>query len=392
MKIGIFLESDLKSGGGFQQALNAADTLNKFNIPKLEIIFFTTQRSNIEELKKQNFQISHLKLTLIVNLLMWLKSKTNHPSIIKKLSLIEDYIGFTKVFKNEGIDIIYFTNPSNLAHYIDNYNFIYTVWDLAHRDNLEFPEVRDNRVFQRREKKYNSIIPRSALVIADSEVGKMNILSRYRIDQERVISIPFSPAKVTLISEEEYQKNFIDIRTKYDLNTEYVFYPAQFWAHKNHLFILEGIHRLESKYDIKIGALFCGADKGNKGYIIKKAAELGISDRITFTGFVKNNEIPYLYRQSIALLMPTFFGPTNLPPLEAFQLGVPVIYSNIKGAKEQLGESVLYLDLYSKDSLPKSIIQLQDETFRSNLIEKGYKQLEVINERRKNGELLFKSF
>ena len=152
MKIGIFLESDLKSGGGFQQALNAADTLNKFNIPKLEIIFFTTQRSNIEELKKQNFQISHLKLTLIVNLLMWLKSKTNHPSIIKKLSLIEDYIGFTKVFKNEGIDIIYFTNPSNLAHYIDNYNFIYTVWDLAHRDNLEFPEVRDNRVFQRREK------------------------------------------------------------------------------------------------------------------------------------------------------------------------------------------------------------------------------------------------
>ena len=82
----------------------------------------------------------------------------------------------------------------------------------------------------------------------------------------------------------------------------------------------------------------------------------------------------------------------NLPPLEAFHLGVPVIYSNIKGSKEQLGESVLYLDLYSKDSLPKSIIQLKDETFRSNLIEKGYKQLEVINERRKTGELLFKRF
>ena len=193
---------------------------------------------------------------------MWLKSKTNHPSIINKLILIENYIGFTRIFKNKGVDIIYFTNPSNLAYYIDNYNFIYTVWDLSHRDDLEFPEVRLGRVFQRREKKYNSILPRSALIIADSEIGKNNILNRYGIDQERIISIPFSPAKGTMINEKTYQKNFIDIKAKYNLDMEYVFYPAQFWSHKNHLFILEGVHRLELEHDILIAAVFVERIKG----------------------------------------------------------------------------------------------------------------------------------
>ena len=104
--------------------------------------------------------------------------------------------------------------------------------------------------------------PRSALIIADSEIGKNNILNRYGIDQERIISIPFSPAKGTMINEKTYQKNFIDIKAKYNLDMEYVFYPAQFWSHKNHLFILEGVHRLELEHDILIAAVFVERIKG----------------------------------------------------------------------------------------------------------------------------------
>ena len=40
-----------------------------------------------------------------------------------------------------------------------------------------------------------------------------------------------------------------------------------------------------------------------------------------------NDEYP-LYDQSLALVMPTYLGPTNIPPLEAFAYETPVCYSD----------------------------------------------------------------
>ena len=44
------------------------------------------------------------------------------------------------------------------------------------------------------------------------------------------------------------------------------------------------------------------------------------------------------------LIMPTLIGPTNIPPWEAFKMNVPVIYSDIQGISDVLGNSVHYVD------------------------------------------------
>ena len=36
----------------------------------------------------------------------------------------------------------------------------------------------------------------------------------------------------------DYLTKYIDIKFKYKLNHDYVFYPAQFWSHKNHIYLL----------------------------------------------------------------------------------------------------------------------------------------------------------
>ena len=55
-----------------------------------------------------------------------------------------------------------------------------------------------------------------------------------------------------------------------------------------------------------------------------------LNSDIKFLNFVNNNELPYLYKECLAAVMPSFFGPTNIPPLERFCLDVPVIYSDLK--------------------------------------------------------------
>ena len=74
------------------------------------------------------------------------------------------------------------------------------------------------------------------------------------------------------------------------------------------------------------------------------------------------------------LVMPTFFGPTNIPPLEAFKLGIPVIYPNLKGLKEQVKKSGLLVDLYDPETLSTCILDLiRNKNLRNDLIDRGFK-------------------
>ena len=227
---------------------------------------------------------------------------------------------FENKLLKEKIDLVYFVSPSRFAADLKKLNFIFTIWDLCHRDNPEFPEVKKDNQFKTREKIFKEVLPSPVPVIVDSDVGKKNLVKRYLIDEERVHVIPFEPSpRVKDFRGKLSNKIFESI--KYNLSAPYVFYPAQYWPHKNHVYILEGIKELESNFSQKINAIFTGTDKGNLDYLKKYASDLGLCERIYFLDFVSDQEIIDLYKSSLALVMPTYFGPTNLPPLEAFCLG-----------------------------------------------------------------------
>ena len=203
----------------------------------------------------------------------------------------------------------------------------------------------------------------------------MNAAHRYGIDLERIHILPFQPAEATRSKTDLITSQKLKINEKFKVD-KYVFYPAQFWAHKNHVYLLEGLFILEQKYGLKISAIFSGDDKGNKKYVENHAKKLKLEDRIHFVGFVKNEEIVELYKQSIALVMPSYFGPTNLPPLEAFQLGVPVLYSDQPGLRDQVGDAALLMDLKDPNSMALHLKQLiENEQLREQLIKLGYVRL-----------------
>jgi glycosyltransferase involved in cell wall biosynthesis len=221
-----------------------------------------------------------------------------------------------------------------------------------------------------------AILPRAAAIFVDSELGKKNTARRYGVDQERIHILPFQAAEAT---QREVDSNASPLE-KYQLELPYVFYPAQFWAHKNHVYLLEGLHLLENQYGKRVGAIFSGGDMGCRAYIECFAKKLSLKDRIRFVGFVSDEEIVALYRHSLALVMPSYFGPTNLPPLEAFQLGVPVLYSDKDGLREQVGDAALLMNLNNPESMAIHLKNLiDDEHLARRLIIAGYKRLKFYN-------------
>ena len=156
------------------------------------------------------------------------------------------------------------------------------------------------------------------------------------------------------------------------MEAEYLFYPAQFWAHKNHINLLHAVDRLANVYGRSLDAVFVGADHGNLEHVKSVCSRLGLAGRVHFLGFVPRDDLVSLYREAFALSYVTFFGPENLPPLEAFALGCPVIASNVSGASEQLGDAAIFVDPRSPDDIASAVVRLRDEAgLRERLLVSG---------------------
>ena len=163
----------------------------------------------------------------------------------------------------------------------------------------------------------------------------------------------------------------------------FVFYPAQFWAHKNHLNLIKAIKIAEDKYNQKIPLVLVGNDKANsKNYnkIMNLAKDLNLQDRIFHLGYVKDEEIVALYKKTMVLVFASVGGPTNIPIVESMFLGTPVICPNLFAMPEQVGDAGVLFDPFNPEDMAEKIVKVwTDESLRKQMVDKGYEKIKDFN-------------
>jgi glycosyltransferase involved in cell wall biosynthesis len=82
--------------------------------------------------------------------------------------------------------------------------------------------------------------------------------------------------------------------------------------------------------------LVYAGDGPEKGNLERRAAELGLADRVKFLGFVNQSQLPSTYAASDFLVLPSLFEPFGLVVNEAMLCGLPAIVSDRVGAKFDL--------------------------------------------------------
>lgn len=328
--VGIFVDGIVNSGGGFQYELSVINIINRFNADKYNFIYFVDSASKKQSLAAHCSNVVQYRSGFVRNLAAALSSNLFIYRYGLRLGVKETYLD--KLLNAHQVDIVYFLSPTSRCRQLVSHNYMMTVWDLGHRDWPEFPEASQFREFESREEIYDLYLKRAIAVIVESDLGKRNIKKRYGVCESR-ISILRMPVPPSIYG----QRGEFSIKEKYRIPGDYVFYPAQFWPHKNHVYLLDGLRILKEEHDVIVHAILTGNNKGNRDYVQRKAQEYGIADQVLFPGFVPYEEVPLLYEQALALVMPTYFGPTNIPPMEAFSLGCPVCYSDLPGLRDQVG-------------------------------------------------------
>ncbi len=196
---------------------------------------------------------------------------------------------------------------------------------------------------------------------------KEEIHDFYRVLNERIKVISFPTPNWVF----DYKK--ISDTLFNDVPKPFLFYPAQFWPHKNHIVLLHALRILVDKYSHDFHLVFTGSDMGNLGHVKEVAVKLGLTKKIIFKGFVDRHVLASLYKNAFALVYPSFFGPDNFPPLEAFAFGCPVLAASILGSHEHLKDAAILFDPRNEKDLAEKIHRLYfDENLRKPLIEKGY--------------------
>ncbi|MBI2574694.1 glycosyltransferase family 4 protein [Candidatus Woesearchaeota archaeon] len=90
-------------------------------------------------------------------------------------------------------------------------------------------------------------------------------------------------------------------------------------------------------------------------FIINKAAELGIADKVLFTGFLKGDDVKRVYRMADVYVMPSVSEPFGITALEAINSGTPVIISKNSGVSEVISHC-LKVDFWDTNQLSNKII------------------------------------
>jgi glycosyltransferase involved in cell wall biosynthesis len=250
--------------------------------------------------------------------------------------------------------------------------YIATVWDLQHRVQPYYPEVSLEGEWNDRERFYSEVLRRAAFIVTGTTAGQQEVNQLFNISLDKIKIIPFATPKFALEASQCSNTDRENILRKYDITQEYLFYPAQFWPHKNHVGLLLALKSLKDKHNLSLSLVFAGSDKGNMNFVKQKASELCLSEQVKFTGFIPCEDLILLYQNAFALTFVTFAGPDNLPPLEAFALGCPVIASRVSGAEEQLGEAAILVNPKEPEEIARAVFALKENPdLRHTLIQKG---------------------
>lgn len=361
MKVGLYSGTfSPEEGGGYTIEKEMVEAIRRNLAATQHHFVLYSFHQSAQALRLPRFEVLPLHSPLTARALhkgrQWLQAMglgTAGPGPLQKIILDNqpDLLFYLSPWENFGVDVPYLT----------------IVWDLQHRLQPFFPEVSAGGEWHKRERNYHRNLSRATYVITGNQAGQREIEHFYNIAPQRIRHLPHPTPSFAL-----QQRDTLPLPERCRPKRPFLFYPAQFWPHKNHVGLLKTLHLLVTQHGLDLELVLSGSDKGNQAHIKEVAAQLQILDRVHFAGFVSIAELIAFYQHALALVYPTFFGPENLPPLEAFALGCPVVASSVEGAEIQLADAALLADPRQPEAIAQAVAQLyHSPTLRQSMIQKG---------------------
>jgi colanic acid/amylovoran biosynthesis glycosyltransferase len=155
-----------------------------------------------------------------------------------------------------------------------------------------------------------------------------------------------------------------------------IFCAARLSPEKGHAFLIRAMKLLvDQGHDLE---LRLAGDGPRKEQLTNLADDLGISDRVSFLGFLTEDEVIRELQDSDLFVLPSFVEGLPVSAMEAMAVGVPVIATNIAGTSELIedGRTGLLVRPSDSEALADAVVRMiNNYDFRLRAAELGRKKV-----------------
>ncbi|QDR82042.1 glycosyltransferase family 4 protein [Sporomusa termitida] len=245
---------------------------------------------------------------------------------------------------------------------------VLTVCDLVFKKYPETVAVRNLRFLSYFVEKYTICATK---LITISESTKKDVVDFFGIDPDKIHVTPLAADKFfRVISPED--SYFAEVRAKYQLPDRFILYVGTLEPRKNLQRLISAFAKTFKRTGCEHKLVLAGGNGWMYDGIFKLVQELGLEDKVIFTGYVDACDLPHLYNLADAFAYVSLYEGFGLPPLEAMQCGIPVLASNVSSIPEVVGEAAILINPLDTEAIADGLEQLlSDTSLYANLKAKG---------------------
>jgi glycosyltransferase involved in cell wall biosynthesis len=236
---------------------------------------------------------------------------------------------------------------------------VLTFWDMQHEF---YPEFFSTAELQRRKAIYKPSAVSATRVIVSSEFTRNSLVEKYGILAEKIDVV------YTGFGSDYRPIDDLDalaaIKKKYGLDAPFLYYPAAFWAHKNHGNLLKAIKLLRDEFQFDGQLVLTGVATGSSSALLDEIGRLGLADCVKILGYLPYAELPYLFNLATMLVFPSLFEGFGIPLVEAMACGCPVACSRAASLPEVIGDAGVLFDPSSPKDMAEKIGALWSDSER----------------------------
>lgn len=206
-------------------------------------------------------------------------------------------------------------------------------------------------------------------IITDSKFSRDDIVRRLGVDPAkiRVIYPGISPEFRRISDSVQLER----IRSKYQIENEYIVYAGIYKPRKNHAALLRAFQRF-LPHEGNARLVLVGPLKKGEQELRRLADELGIANKVVFTGYVDDSELRAIYSAAKLYACPSLYEGFGFTVLEAMACETPIVCTPETSLPEVAGDAALYADPRSPEAFAHALRNVfTNASLRESLIEKG---------------------
>ena len=208
-------------------------------------------------------------------------------------------------------------------------------------------------------------------IIAVSNITKSIIVQRYGIPADK-IEVVYNAIDVTTLGHHDYdRRTYAYLESLKDEGYTVVATVTRFTVQKGLTHFVRAAARASQKHD-KLVFLLAG-DGEQRDELIALSAELGIADKVFFTGFVRGKQWRDAYSIADVFVMSSVSEPFGLTALEAAHHDAALIISRQSGVGEVL-HSIFRYDFWDVDALADQLVGIATSPALANELKQNIKR------------------